>query len=68
MNLYSIGATINTTNLMDEINVVVLAASREIAEAYLKNNYSIKKFRYSKRLKHGAYIVASTFINPDENN
>lgn len=68
MNLYSIGAEINTSNLMDEINVIVLASSREVAEAYLRNNYSIKKFKYSKRLKHGAYVVASTFLNPDENN
>lgn len=68
MNLYSIGAKINTTNVMDEINVVVLAPSREIAEAYLRNNNSIKKFTYSKKLKHGAYIVASTFLNPDDNN
>jgi len=53
---------------MNEINVVILASSREAAEAYLRKNNDIKAITYSRRLRHGDYIVASTFVNPDDNN
>lgn len=65
MNLYQIGAKIDSRSILDEIHVIVLSSSKELAENYIKSKYYVKNFIYSSKVSNRDYIVGSTFLDPE---
>lgn len=65
MNLYQIGIEVNTTRVFSNHDFVVLANSIEKAIEFVKLKFDVKHWRYTKKAKHGAYIVGATFLDTD---